>query len=44
MPAFDAAYSDAEIAGVSNYVTTRFGASPSQLTAAAIAKMRENSP
>jgi mono/diheme cytochrome c family protein len=44
MPAFDAAYSDAEIASVANYVTARFGASPSQLTAATIAKMRENSP
>jgi mono/diheme cytochrome c family protein len=44
MPAFDAAYSDAEIASVSNYVTARFGASPSQLTAATIAKLREESP
>jgi mono/diheme cytochrome c family protein len=44
MPAFGHAYSDAEIAGVSNYVTARFGAGPSQLTAATIAKLREDSP
>jgi mono/diheme cytochrome c family protein len=44
MPAFGHAYSDAEIASVSNYVTARFGASPSQLSAASIAKLREDSP
>ena len=44
MPAFGHAYSDAEIASVSNYVTARFGAGPSQLTAATIAKLREDSP
>ena len=44
MPAFGAAYSDEEIAGLSNYVTARFGASPSQLTAATIAKLRQESP
>jgi mono/diheme cytochrome c family protein len=38
------AYTDLEIASVSNYVTGRFGSSPSQLTAAAIAKLREDSP
>jgi len=43
MPAFGAAYSDEEIAGLSNYVTARFGASPSQLSAATIAKLREES-
>jgi mono/diheme cytochrome c family protein len=44
MPAFAGAYTDLEIASVSNYVTGRFGSSPSQLTAAAIAKLREDSP
>jgi mono/diheme cytochrome c family protein len=44
MPAFGHAYSDAEIASVSNYVTARFGAGPSQVSAAAIAKLREDSP
>ncbi len=33
MPAFGKAYSDAEIAAVANYVTTRFGAQSSKLTA-----------
>jgi mono/diheme cytochrome c family protein len=40
MPAFGAAYSDAEIAGVANYVTARFGAKGSGLTAAHVAKLR----
>jgi mono/diheme cytochrome c family protein len=40
MPAFGAAYSDAEIAGVANYVTARFGAGASELTAAHVAKLR----
>jgi mono/diheme cytochrome c family protein len=40
MPAFGGAYSDAEIAGVANYVTARFGAKGSALTAANISKMR----
>jgi mono/diheme cytochrome c family protein len=39
MPAFGAAYSDAEIAAVANYVTARFGA-PSQLTAKDVAQLR----
>jgi mono/diheme cytochrome c family protein len=41
MPAFGAAYTDEEIAAVSNYVTGRFGAQASAITAADVAKMRE---
>lgn len=41
MPAFGAAYSDTEIAAVANYVTARFGAAPSNLTAADVAKLRD---
>src|SRR5262249_46640508 len=33
MPSFGDAYSDTEIAAVSNYVTARFGAAPSHITA-----------
>jgi mono/diheme cytochrome c family protein len=40
MPAFGATYSDAEIAAVANYVTARYGAKGSELTAARIAKLR----
>lgn len=40
MPAFGSAYSDSEIAGVANYVTARFGARASALTAAEVAKLR----
>jgi len=40
MPAFGAAYSDEEIASVANYVTARFGAQGSDLTAAHVAKLR----
>jgi mono/diheme cytochrome c family protein len=40
MPAFGSTYSDAEIAGVANYVTARFGAQGSDLTAAHITKLR----
>ena len=40
MPAFGHAYSDAEIAAVANYVTTRFGAQPSKLSARDVAGMR----
>jgi len=40
MPAFGGAYSDAEIASVANYVTARFGAQASTLTAEQIAKFR----
>jgi mono/diheme cytochrome c family protein len=43
MPAFGAAYSDTEIAAVANYVTARFGAAPSQLTARDIAEFRRSS-
>jgi mono/diheme cytochrome c family protein len=40
MPAFGTTYSDAEIAGVANYVTARYGAKGSDLTAAQVAKLR----
>ena len=40
MPGFGAAYSDSDIAAVANYVTTRFGSTASNLSAAEIAKMR----
>jgi mono/diheme cytochrome c family protein len=40
MPGFGAAYSDADIAAVANYVTTRFGSSASNLSASDIAQMR----
>ena len=40
MPAFGGTYSDAEIASVANYVTARFGAKGSALTAAEVAKLR----
>jgi mono/diheme cytochrome c family protein len=40
MPAFASAYSDTEIAAVANYVTGRFGATPSHLTARDIAEFR----
>ena len=43
MPAFGAAYSDIEIAAVANYVTARFGAAPSHLTAKEIAEYRRAS-
>lgn len=41
MPAFHAAYSDAEIAAVANYVTARFGTQASNLTAANVQELRE---
>jgi mono/diheme cytochrome c family protein len=41
MPAFGHAYSDAEIAAVANYVTARFGANGSSLTAKDVAKLRQ---
>jgi mono/diheme cytochrome c family protein len=41
MPGFGAAYSDAEIAAVANYVTARFGAKGSSITPAQVAKLRE---
>jgi mono/diheme cytochrome c family protein len=40
MPGFGAAYSDSDIAAVTNFVTTRFGTSASNLSATDIAKMR----
>jgi len=40
MPAFGQAYSDTEIAAVANYVTARFGASPSAITAKQVAELR----
>ena len=41
MPGFGGAYSDTEIAAVANYVTARFGAAPSHLTAKDVAGLRE---
>jgi len=41
MPAFGDAYSDVEVAAVANYVTARFGAQPSTLTAANVADLRQ---
>ena len=41
MPAFGNAYSDDEIAAVSNYVTARFGAQGAQLSAKNIASLRK---
>jgi hypothetical protein len=40
MPAFGHAYSDDEIAAVANYVTARFGANGSSLTARDVAVLR----
>ena len=40
MPAFGRAYSDEEIASLANYVTARFGAQPSALTAENVATLR----
>jgi mono/diheme cytochrome c family protein len=40
MPAFGAAYSDAEIAAVSNYTTARFGAKASAISASEISRLR----
>jgi mono/diheme cytochrome c family protein len=40
MPGFGAAYSDTEIAALVNYVTARFGAAPSHLTASDVAEFR----
>jgi mono/diheme cytochrome c family protein len=44
MPAFGQAYSNVEIAAVANYVAGRFGAAPSHLTAADVAKLRLLTP
>jgi mono/diheme cytochrome c family protein len=43
MPAFGSTHSDAEIAAVANYVTARFGAKASQLTAQDVAELRAQS-
>jgi mono/diheme cytochrome c family protein len=40
MPAFGATYSDSEIAAVANYVTTRFGSKPSDITEKDVADLR----
>jgi mono/diheme cytochrome c family protein len=40
MPDFGSAYSDTEIAALANYVTARFGSTPSNLTAANVADLR----
>jgi mono/diheme cytochrome c family protein len=40
MPAFGSTYSDAEIASVANFVTARYGAAASRLTAAQVARLR----
>jgi mono/diheme cytochrome c family protein len=40
MPAFGAAYSDTEIAAVANYVTARFGATASVITAEDVRRLR----
>ncbi|HWY65541.1 MAG TPA: cytochrome c [Rhizomicrobium sp.] len=41
MPSFGHAYSDSEIAAVANYVTARFGATPSAITAQQVAQLRQ---
>jgi mono/diheme cytochrome c family protein len=41
MPAFGAAYSDTEIAAVTNYVTARFGTKASAITANDVAELRK---
>jgi mono/diheme cytochrome c family protein len=40
MPAFGSTYSDQEVASLANYVTARFGARGSDLTASDVAKLR----
>jgi mono/diheme cytochrome c family protein len=40
MPGFGGTYSDAEIAAVANYVTTRFGATPSHVSLQDVAQLR----
>jgi mono/diheme cytochrome c family protein len=41
MPAFGHAYTDDEVAAVANYVTARFGAKPSNVTASQVAELRK---
>jgi len=43
MPAFGESYSDTEIAAVANYVTARFGSTPSALSAHDVADLRRQS-
>jgi mono/diheme cytochrome c family protein len=42
MPAFGSVWTDDQIADVSNYVISRFGAQPSAITAAEVGKLRAN--
>jgi mono/diheme cytochrome c family protein len=42
MPAFGRSLSDLEVAAVANYVTARFGAKPSSVTAQDVKKMRQS--
>jgi mono/diheme cytochrome c family protein len=44
MPAFGSVYSDAEIASVTNYVTARFGSTPSQISAQDVSDLRKQTP
>jgi mono/diheme cytochrome c family protein len=41
MPAFGGVYSDSAVAAVANYVTARFGAQPSTITAKEVRTLRE---
>jgi mono/diheme cytochrome c family protein len=41
MPEFGRAYSDTEVAAVANYLTARFGSSPSNITAANVEDLRK---
>ncbi|WP_232476315.1 cytochrome c [Flavisphingomonas formosensis] len=41
MPSFARSYSDAEIAAVANYITARFGSTPSKVTPADVAAFRK---
>jgi mono/diheme cytochrome c family protein len=43
MPDFGSAYSDTEVAAVANYITARFGSSPSNVTAANVENLRKES-
>jgi mono/diheme cytochrome c family protein len=40
MPSFGRSYSNTEIAAVANYVTARFGSTPSRVTPADVANLR----
>jgi len=41
MPDFGQAYSDTEVAAVANYITARFGSTPSNITAANVENLRK---